>query len=476
MRECKTKLSSGILARQYFIIISLLSCCILLSWSVEAAAWWARRYSGTGNWDGSYKSDFVNGIAVDGTGNVYVTGGSAGNLGAYSEDYATLKYDSRGNRLWVKRYNTWLMIGASSYSCSDVSKAIVVDKNDNVYVTGYVSYRVGSDPDYGTIKYDANGKQLWIRLYNREPYGEDLANAIAVDDGGNVYVTGYSNVSAATGGKDYATVKYDTNGKQLWAKGYNGPGNRVDEAVAAAVDGNGNVYVTGYSEGLNSSSDFATIKYGPNGNQLWVKRYNGPGNGNDKANAIALDNAGNVYVAGYSKGIIESRSYTLIKYSSKGNQLWVKRFTEAYEIKAMAVDKGGNVYVTGNGKGLYANVAYVTVKYDANGNRLWVKPYGVRGSGANAIAVDSEGNVFVTGYSLPPESSSVHGDYATIKYDTNGNELWVRRYNGLSSDDPDDFGMAIALDKNGNVFVTGQSQGVNSGYDYVTIKYDTNGN
>nr|MBA3727320.1 SBBP repeat-containing protein [Armatimonadota bacterium] len=83
-----------------------------------------------------------------------------------------------------------------------------------------------------------------------------------------------------------------------------------DVATKLAVDAAGNVYVTGYSVGVGSSADYATIRYDSNGNQLWVSRYNGSGNAPDVAKALAVDAAGNVYVTGYSGG-----DYATIKYS-----------------------------------------------------------------------------------------------------------------------------------------------------------------
>ncbi|MBI2303339.1 MAG: SBBP repeat-containing protein [Chloroflexi bacterium] len=97
---------------------------------------------------------------------------------------------------------------------------------------------------------------------------------------------------------------------------YNGPGNSTDEARAMAVDGSGNVYVAGVSAGSDGYFDYATIKYDTGGNQVWVARYNGPGNADDMARALAVDGAGNVYVTGYSAGIGTSSDYATIKYSA----------------------------------------------------------------------------------------------------------------------------------------------------------------
>jgi hypothetical protein len=86
-------------------------------------------------------------------------------------------------------------------------------------------------------------------------------------------------------------------------------------ALGIALDAADNSYVTGYSPGSNSANDIVTIKYDPNGNQIWLQRYNGPGNGNDAGNAIAVDNNGNVYVAGYDTTTAGGTEMVLIKYS-----------------------------------------------------------------------------------------------------------------------------------------------------------------
>src|SRR3990172_7509608 len=88
-----------------------------------------------------------------------------------------------------------------------------------------------------------------------------------------------------------AVMTYGQGVYEAWVARYNGPGNSGDAASALAVDNAGNVYVTGYSDGSGSSWDYATIKYAPNGDSLWVRRYNGPGNSSDEAYALAVDNS-----------------------------------------------------------------------------------------------------------------------------------------------------------------------------------------
>src|SRR5215470_2136011 len=325
-------------------------------------------------YNGGYGSDIAYAVAVDGSGNVYVTGFSVGpgSCSIACNDYATIKYDASGNQQWVARYN-------GPANDDDHARAIAVDASGNVYVTGSSIGTAWSDYDYATIKYDSSGNQLWVARYNGAPGDFDFANAIAVDSSGNVYVTGGSFGSAS--GFDYATVKYDSSGNQQWVARYNGPGNGEDEATSIAVDASGNVYVTGYSAGSGTGlSDYATIKYDASGNQLWVARYNGPGNGTDQANAIAIDASGNVYVTGFSDGGPGiGFDYATVKYDSSGQQQWVARYNgpandddEAY---AIAVDASGNVCVTGLSVGSGTQEDYATIKYNASGTEEWVARY-----------------------------------------------------------------------------------------------------
>jgi uncharacterized delta-60 repeat protein len=473
---------------------------------------WVSRYNGSGRGE-----DDARALVVDSQANVYVTGNSWGGTGTY-DDYATVKYDPNGNEVWVARYD------ASSF---DHAKALAVDDWGNVYVTG-LSHSPRTSEDYLTVKYDANGNLLWVRRYDGPFSSSDVARALAVDGQGHVYVTGRSMDRLTS--FDYATVKYDTNGNLLWAVRYDGPRSSWDEAIALTVDSQGRVYVTGRSVGSGTSDDYATVKYDANGNLLWAARYGGNGydapvglaldsqgnvyvagssyspdtyydyatvkydaNGNqlwtahydrpglsyDAAVALALDRLGNLYVTGVSYGAGTGQDFVTIKYGANGSELWLRRYNRQTSSSdtavAIATDSQGNVYVAGNSSTLETNLDYTIVKYDADGNLLWVNHYNGSGNGIDEVAaltVDSQGNVYVTGLSWGGSTNS--HDYATVKYDRDGNELWVARYNGPSN--LFDRAIALAVDGQGNVYVTGSSEGSGSGFDYATVKYDAEGN
>jgi len=438
----------------------------LICLALAAAAWgavataWVQRYNGPGNY-----LDGANALAVDGQGNVFVTGYSRGS--DTGTDYATIKYSPGGQRLWVRRYNP----PANGY---DEANAIAVDGQGNVYVTGCSESGNGTY-DYATIKYGPGGQRQWVSRYNGPGNNDDLARAIAVDAQGNVYVTGWScDYDAANDYHhyDYATIKYDAAGQQQWVRRYNGPGNLMDQANAIAVDGQGNVYVTGSSMGSGAGFDCATIKYSPSGEELWVRRYNGPKNGSDEAYALALDGQGNVCVAGWSESGAGFDCAT-IKYSPSGEELWVRRYNGPGNpldgANAIAVDGQGNVCIAGWSDGLNTDSDYATIKYNPGGGRLWVRRYNGVANGydrARAIAVDGQGNVYVTGSS----PGFVTGyNYATIKYSPSGQRLWVMRYNGPGNGY--DEATAIAVDSGGNVYVTGSSEGDETDLDWATIKY-----
>ena len=455
--------------------------------AVDVIEEWVVRYNGPENSD-----DYAKAMAVDASGNVYVTGLSRCDS---HYDYATTKYDSDGIEQWAARYN-----GPGNYH--DTPKAIALDAFGNVYVTGY-SYGDGTSHDYATIKYNSNGVEQWVARYNDPDNGNDVVHAMVLDALGNVYVTGESDDNDSR--LNYTTIKYNKDGRQLWMATYNGSGNYNDSARAIALDAHGNVYVTGYSySGAETHEDYATIKYDSSGRQIWVAKYAGPSgppySAYDIANAITVDASGGVYVTGYSDGGATSYDYATIKYNSDGIEQWKARYNglgNKYDYaNAIVVDKFGYAYVTGYSENLWTRQDYATIKYDSNGRQLWVATYNGNANHndrACSIAVDLSSNVYVTGYSNDGGTSL---NYATVMYDSFGDEIWVATYDGPANtqgqaggtvtgtsdndqltsgnDVPEndcDYAYAMALDRQGNIYVTGGSFGDGTRYDYATIKY-----
>lgn len=370
---------------------------------------------------------------------------------------------------WSQSYN-----GTGNYN--DAATSIAVDDSKNVYVTGY-SYGAGTLNDYALVKYNPNGVQQWVSRYNGPGNDNDIINAVTIfnDD---VFVTGQSVGSGS--GYDFTTIKYNSAGVQQWAVRYNGPSNSNDGASAIAIDVQGNIYVTGQSYGGSTTSyDYATVKYNSSGVQQWEARYNGSGNGNDGANAIAVDANFNVYVTGFSAGTVSNLDYTTVKYNSAGVQQWVKNYNgTANDIdigKSVTIAANGDIVVTGYSRGSGTSLDYATIKYDSSGNEIWVARYNGTANGSdipNALKLSNSGDVLVTGVTNTDVSGSL-ANYATLKYNSSGEVQWIRTYNGPGNNN--DSATSISLDDSGNVFVTGKSIGSGTSFDFATVKYSPSG-
>lgn len=434
--------------------------------------WITIKYDGSGNkvWtaqhDGSEGSDVeTSAVVVDGLGQVYVTGFSCTDEKGY--DYHTVKYDMVGAEEWIVSYDG---LGSSE----DMAEAMTIDAAGNIYATG-CSYCTGSHYDITTVKYDIGGNLLWAVRYNGPGNSNDWAKSIALDSKGNIVISGTCEDLSWNG--DYTTIKYDANGNMLWQAHYDGPAHGDDYTSAMIIDSNDNILVTGYSTGseIGTLKDFATIKYAPTGQQLWVARYNGPAKADDKAWALAADRVGNVYVTGSSWGGSSESDYATIKYDEAGHEIWVARYNgpaNSYDVAyALALDTPGNVYVTGSSSGKSYKTDCVTLKYNGQGNLLWSALYNGPANEddvATELQTDAAGYIYVAG-------NSVRGDWLKdcllIKYDSAGNQIWVALYH--SSEYSSDTASSLAVDKTGNIYISGETW--NPGPDYATIKYNSDG-
>ncbi|GAB3450556.1 S8 family serine peptidase [Actinophytocola sediminis] len=333
--------------------------------------------------------------------------------------------------LWVAREHGPVAAGQNFADASVISP-----DGRLLYVAG-TSSGEGTQVDYLTVAYDTTtGRALWRARYDGPAHGQDGANDIALSqDGARVYVTGLS-VGRGVGadGGDYATLAYDaTTGAQLWVARYNGPGDDFDNARAVAVSPDGaTVLVTGQVRlrtGTTAHTDYGTVAYdATTGAQRWVAHYDGPAGGFDSANDLAVSPRGDLaFVTGHSPG-----------------------------------DTGWD----------YATVAYAV----ATGEPVWSARYDGPAGGlddAAALAVSHDGDrLYVTGTAAGARSLP---DYATVAYDTrDGGQLWAATYDG--SGGTRDQASSVAVSPDGeDVYVTGRSLAAATGdsADYATVRYSS---
>ena len=448
--------------KTYSLFFILAISCLYISQSdlySQPSTIWAKVYNGPLN-----QQDSSVGVSVNSAGNVFVTGWSIGS--GTASDIVTIRYNpATGDTLWVNRYN-----GVSNLE--DKVSAITSDANA-VYVTGwsFVPSR-----DIVTIKYDAaTGNRLWTKTYNGTGNGGDYGFAIAVDGAGNVYVTGRSDVGGA---QKFTTIKYDAAGNVVagWPSIYTGGiSSTFDQAQALKVDGSGNVFVTGKS-GTAGTEDYLTLKINNNGTVAWAKKYNGTQNSEDNAVALVLDNsATNVYVGGYSFRTGGVQDYMTIRYSaSTGDSTAAASYNgplaSTDQLTAMAIDNANNVYVTGFSAASGSGFDYATIKYNSSLAQQWLQRTTNSGSDFPfSIAIDNPSNhIFVTGSSF---TAGTNYDYLTISYSLSGIFNWEKKEN--SSGNGNDYASGIVVQDTDRIYVTGSANFSGTGIAFYTLRYST---
>lgn len=374
---------------------------------------WASRYNY------GYGDNAGLAVTTDDSGNVYVTGNSAGGL--TRRDLIVLKYSSAGASIWTARIadtvNNNFLTGFD----------IKVDNFYNVYVGGS-----------GMTKYDSDGKLLW-----RVP--ADSYRAIVLDSADNVYGTG--------GNSRYKTQKFREDGFLLWQAIYQ----NLDYNVARdlTLDRAGNVIMTGQCSHTAGTTKYVTIKYSGSGNTIWLREYYRQGS--NGAYAITSDNSSNVYVTGRSQ--FASVDAVTIKYSPEGDTLWTAIYDSGggdagYDIET---DSLGNVYVAG----LTAGGNYITLKYDVEGNLLWsrIQTYGDISPQLPKLKLDKNNNVYMSFVTRRPGNFD---NYAVVKYNSDGVQQWVAEYFVAGFN----YIYDLALDFQANIYVTGIS-----GISIATVKF-----
>ncbi|UCG42827.1 MAG: hypothetical protein JSU73_13365 [candidate division WOR-3 bacterium] len=418
----------------------LTSAVCLLASSASADPLWVRTYNGP-----TSLSDHSCDIEVDDSGNVLVCGLSY--VDDTSTEFVTIKYRPDGDTAWVRRFDSDAFV--------DAATALALDRSGNVIVAGY---RIASEyEDWATIKYSPDGDSLWVVFHS----GGDMnrTSFIAVDSGGNSYVTGWT---ADWYYWFYHVVKYDSAGDFVWE--YSQRTGRNGYSRAVTVDRQGYCYVTG-GEPVQREP-IVTCKIGLDGQEVWVSEVL-----EGSARAIAVDDSGNVVVAGLTHGVGGYDDYITLKIGPDGDTVWTRSYdglcTRFDRLSDLALDAAGGVYVTGTSDVDTVHFNCVTIKYSPEGEERWVARYAgpMDFDHGLAIAVDANSDVYVTGNSL---NSADTWDAVTIKYDSAGNQVWLDRYDHPGSRES---ASLIALGPDRSVFVGGGTQVEGHGWDCMTLKY-----
>jgi hypothetical protein len=332
--------------------------------------------------------------------------------------------------------------------------------------------------------------------------GDDSPRRIARDAQGNLYVLSQSHNNDSY--LDIVVVKFDANGGSLWTRTYNGEFNGDDYAFDMEVDAAGNVYIAGMTQtGLNyEDADHVTLKYDTDGELKWAKIYDGPLHALDAAYDLALDTAGNVVVAGTTRGVsvvfgveYPGDEYLTLKYDSEGNLLWNRRYAgpvrQGGQATAITTDAQNNIYVSGGAIAYRDNAAgydIVTLKYDADGALVWraqyeslssyvIEPtFGLMGP-VDQIVTDTQGNIYVLGTTSWESSDPLYDlDVVVLKYNNAGELQWKQVWGTRGEDDARN----LVIDADGNVYVAADAtpfnpQGWADYLDAAVVAFDANG-
>lgn len=397
--------------------------------------------------------------AVDKFGN-YIVAGSSENSADY--DYVVLKYNTSGNLLWSRRYN-------SPVNRYDYLTDMVLDDSGNIYVTGESQVEAtGGDLDWITIKYKPNGDTAWIRSFEWTGGGPDEPYSIALDKKNNIFITGFC-LASSPNGRDMVTAKYNYNGDLQWAKGYSSKNNGSDWGYAVVVDDSNNVYSSGYGS-IPEGNEIVTIKYNSNGDQIWIRKF--PTLGGDYLRPVksAKDKYDNIIVNGYYYPG-EQYAFNTIKYNKNGDLLWNRYYKGAGNLNfcfALCTDSSANVYVAGRNTSTGTGNDFLTIKYNQYGDTSWIRINDggfEQGDEVHDMIVDIFGNVYTTG-----KTDSLDGtaNYLTMKYDSSGNIKWIKKYGiGVYNEIP----YCISLDNSSNIIVSGNNRITSNNSAIRTIKY-----
>lgn len=349
--------------------------------------------------------------------------GASSNNSHPAGDFFTMKIGPDGQTLWQKREP------AAQYAV-EYGMHLAFDNSGDILVSG-LKWN-GNDMDIRLIKYTPAGVKLWDTTFDNEAEGLEIPNGMTTDAGGNIYITG---ISWSGNAVNYLTLKYNSSGVKQWHRTENPAGGETwNEATAVAVDDAGNVIVVGYSPNPEGWLNYHTVKYNSQGTKLWEQAYNyestDPDNVSEVTNsvprALTTDTDGNIYITGTFDTFL-NRIGT-IKYNAAGQEQWIATYRSAGEITLgwrIAV-KNNAVYVAGSHLGSFADDGTVLLSYTTDGMQNWVNETAGLIETINATLIfDASGNIITAASGMTPGAEEFQQDMAAraYKYSPAGNML-----------------------------------------------------
>jgi len=458
---------------------------------------WARTWGGIGSDEGF-------GVAIDGSGNTYITGhfydtvdfnpgpGVDEHTSNGIENIFLSKFNSNGEFQWAR---TW---GGTGYN--DTGYGIAVDAGGNAYITGYFDGTADFDPGPGVdehtakgltdiflTKLDSNGEFQWARTWGGEDFYGDGGHGAAIDGSSCIYIAGSFGGTVdfdpgpgvdehtSKGGGDIFLSKFDSNGEFLWARTWGGGNIFADFGNGVTIDGTGNAYVMGGFWGnvdfdpgpgvdkhkSNGAMDLFLSKLDSNGEFQWARTWGGVNL--DKGYGVAIDGSGNAYITGYFQSTVD--------------------FDPGAGVDEHAANGYNDIFLS---------------KVDSNGEFQWARTWGgVNDDQGGGVAIDGSGNAYVTGTffdaidfdpgpGVDEHAANGYNDIFLTKFDSNGGFLWARTWGWDNMDE----GNGVATDGSGNAYITGNFCGdvdfdpgpavdehtSNGNYDIFLSKFPPDGN
>jgi hypothetical protein len=389
----------------------------------------------------------------------------AGYVTALERDLSLVKY--------VDGVEAWTRIYDGPAQGRDEALAVAA-RGTAVYTAGKRETKAG-DFDLLLIRWDSKGNRIWTRVYDSGSRKNDVAADVAVDRDGNVTVIGTS-VSAA-GGSDWVVISYKADGTRRWVRRYDGPAHLADEPARMVVDSSGNVYVVGHSRSALKGDDALVAKYSKAGDRLWVRRYNGEGNGFDDAYSVRARPGGGVYVAGVTYRPTTGYDGLLLAYTAAGTRLFAvadwggasTNIAEAQAFHDLEVLPGGDILCGGYDE--RHTDGYATDRYRAQfspagvlSTQWWDFSAGAWDERITDLAKDGQGGVYITGtYATGASTSQIYTQRVRA-----GGTTWGSRWptTPIWMDVPS----AIAV-SGVNAYVVGRHSMSLTDYDQVLLAY-----